>query len=104
MFTKDQGQELLDNTDYELTTINGKKGCKFISKTDSSKYIFIPAGGLYYPSSESIGNSGYYWTTTQYVYDPVSQAYDLRYGTRDVFISAGLSKYRGCPIRPVRQL
>ena len=39
MFTKDQGQELIDNTTSEWTTVNGVNGRKFTSKADSSKLI-----------------------------------------------------------------
>ena len=45
MFTHTQGQELIDNTTSAWTTIKGVNGRKFTSKTDSSKYIFLPAGG-----------------------------------------------------------
>ena len=38
--------ELLSNTNYEYTEINGVKGGKFISKIDPSKYIFLPFAGL----------------------------------------------------------
>ena len=47
MFTQTQGQELIDNTNHTWTTIKGVNGRKFTSKTDSSKYIFLPAGGWY---------------------------------------------------------
>ena len=47
MFTQAQGQELIDGTNSTWTTINGVNGRKFTSKTDSSKYIFLPAGGFY---------------------------------------------------------
>ena len=43
--TKTEFQELLDNTNWIWTTINGVKGWKFTSRTDTSKYIFIPASG-----------------------------------------------------------
>lgn len=45
MPTEAQFQELIDNTDKEWTTVNNVNGYKFTSKTDSTKYIFIPAGG-----------------------------------------------------------
>ena len=57
MFTKEQGQELIDNTDSEWTSINNINGKKFINKNNTSKYIFIPAGGIYMNSSHS-------WTNT----------------------------------------
>ena len=56
MFTQTQGQELLDGTNHTWTTIKGVNGRKFTSKTDSSKYIFLPAGGKWQDSS--LGNKG----------------------------------------------
>lgn len=45
MPTREQLIELIANTTYEWTSINGVNGGKFTSKTDSSKYIFLPAAG-----------------------------------------------------------
>ena len=39
-------QELINNTTHEWTIINEVNGWKFTSKTDTSKYIFIPASGF----------------------------------------------------------
>ena len=65
MFTQAQGQELIDGTNSTWTTINGVNGRKFSSKKDSTKYIFLPAGGYLndttHNASTSIGN---YWSTT----------------------------------------
>ena len=58
MFTKDQGQELIDHTTSTWTTINGVNGRKFTSKTNSSKYIFLPSAST--------------WTTTNYRYQTSS--------------------------------
>ena len=46
MPTNEDCVELLSNTNYEYTEINGVKGGKFINKNDSSKYIFLPFAGL----------------------------------------------------------
>lgn len=70
MFTKDQGQELIDNTTNEWVNIGNKYGRKFTSKTDSSKYIFLPAAGWWGirwgddMSLHGAGESGRYWSTT----------------------------------------
>ena len=37
MFTKDQGQELIDNTTSEWITLNNTNGRKFINKTDTAE-------------------------------------------------------------------
>ena len=59
--TKDEIQELIDNTDSEwVEDFNGTgvNGRKFTSKADTSKYIFIPAAGCC--SNGSVYNVGYY--------------------------------------------
>lgn len=63
--TKEQLQELIDNTNNEQTTVNNVNGCKFTSKTDSSKYIFIPAAGSVLNGSRyGVGNSGIIWSSS----------------------------------------
>lgn len=55
-------EELISNTDYSWTTINGVPGGKFTSRTDSTKYIFIPACGKYYMDTFiENGTAGYIW-------------------------------------------
>ena len=92
MPTRDQYQELIDNTTSTWTTINGVNGRKFISKTDSSKYIFLPAGGglkdtnyvqsnehCYYRSATIWSDSSYACTmSTDATYLPY-QTYSYRY-------------------------
>ena len=59
MPTQTECQELVDNTNSEWvenfhgSSVNGRK---FASKTDTSKYIFIPASG--FRSGSSFGNQG----------------------------------------------
>ena len=55
-------EELSQETTNEWTIINGVNGCKFTSKIDKSKYIFIPASGFRSGSSfNSRGDRGYVW-------------------------------------------
>ena len=64
MFTQTQGYELIDNTNSEWITLNNVNGRKFTSKTDSSKYIFLPAGGEWWNTNHSyVGSWGSYWST-----------------------------------------
>lgn len=51
MPTITQCQELMDNTNYEWTTINGVTGAKLTSKTNPNAYVFFPASGFYYEGS-----------------------------------------------------
>ena len=66
MPTRAQYQELLDETDHSwVTDYNGTgiNGRKFVNKTDSSKYIFIPAsGGAWGGSFFYVGDDGGLWS------------------------------------------
>ena len=65
MPTYDQANELINNTNHTYTTINGKYGMKFTSKTDTSKYIFLPAGGFWNSTSfYGAESEGQYRVTT----------------------------------------
>ena len=68
MPTKAEFDELLSGTTNEwITNYNGTgiKGRKFISKTDTSKYIFIPAAGdCYNDSVRDVGDSSYVWSSS----------------------------------------
>ena len=64
MPTKNQCQDLIDGTNHTWTTINGVNGGKFTSKTDSSKYVFLPAAGYWsYTSFFDAALCCHYWTT-----------------------------------------
>ena len=70
MPTKDDIQELIDNTIHEwVENFNNSNvnGMKFISKTDESKYIFIPAAGNYDNGSvDGVGKYGLIWSSSLY--------------------------------------
>ena len=99
MPTKTQYKEFIDNTDSVWTSINGVNGRKFASKTDASKYIFLPAGGLYRPSIESASSHCLFWSATRSgSYAECIFCTSSNYGTTYNDRSWGFS------IRPVRQL
>ena len=65
MPTEAEFQELIDNTDKKWTHVNSVDGWKFISKTDTSKYIFIPAAGFFDNYNEyDVGTYGYVWSSS----------------------------------------
>ena len=65
MPTETEISELYNNTTNEWVTINGIEGRKFISKTDTSKYIFIPAAGYCYDGSVyNVGGWGNVWSSS----------------------------------------
>ena len=104
MPTQTEIQELLENTenewveDYNGTEINGMK---FTSKTDKSKYIFIPASGFY--SGFSFNNQGHFgsvWASSLEDGYPFN-ALDLYFNSD--YIDADYGNYRcyGLPVRGV---
>ena len=84
MPTSDECEELINNTINEwITNYNGTgvNGRKFTSKTDTSKYIFIPAEG--YCSNGSVyyvGNYGNVWTSSLLTSNP-NGAWYLGFGS-----------------------
>ena len=92
MPTKAEFDELLSGTTNEWTQVNGVNGMKFTSKTDETKYIFIPAAGYCnYGSVHSVGNISYFWSSSLFTSyanyawylgfdsDGYSMYYDYRY-------------------------
>ena len=78
MPTKNECQELYKNTTQSWVTIKGVNGKKFTSKTDTTKYIFIPAAGYYYNGLVSeVGNNGYIWSST--ISSPYNNARFLKF-------------------------
>ena len=64
MPTQSQYNELLTNTTWSWTTINGVAGSKFSNKNDTSKYIFIPVSGYINGTSATSTNTCYIWSKT----------------------------------------
>lgn len=64
---KEEYRELIANTTNTWTTINGVNGYKFTSKSNPSKYIFIPAAGV--AANGNISSQGSFscvWSSTIY--------------------------------------
>lgn len=63
MPTSAEQQELLSNCTWEWTTLKGVYGCKVTGPNGNS--IFLPAAGYrWWSSSNLVGSSGYYWSST----------------------------------------
>ena len=62
--TQSQYNELLTNTTWSWTTINGVAGSKFSNKNDASKYIFIPVSGYINGTSATSTGTCYVWSKT----------------------------------------
>ena len=76
MPTSDECEELINNTtnewisDYNGTGVSGRK---FTHKTDTSKYIFIPAAGLCSGGSvNNVGSYGGVWSSVLHTIYPYS--------------------------------
>lgn len=102
MPTKDELKELLDNTTNEWTTLNGVSGRKFISKTDESKYIFIPAAGNCGNGSvDGVDTYGRVWSSslgTSYH----SYAWDMGFLSGDCSMGDYVYRYGGLSVRGVK--
>ena len=79
MPTKEQCQELKDGTNPTWTTMNGVNGYKLTSKTDSSKYIFLPAGGFWIDTNHFSANDRCYYLTTTWL--KINMAISLAFST-----------------------
>ena len=97
-----QCKKLIDGTNHTWTTINGVNGRKFTSKTDSSKYIFLPAGGRWNNvTMENRSGYGYYWSTTWY---SKNSAYYLCNVTNGNSYLEYNHRYIGHSVRAIQQI
>lgn len=96
----DQIKELIDNCNWEWTTLNGVYGCKVTSKKNG-KSIFLPAAGYRYNTSIGGSGTGNYWSRSLRSDNPLG-AYDLVFGS-DYVNKASDYRWDGQSIRPVRR-
>ena len=85
MPTRTEIVELIDNTDYTWTPINGINGGKFTSKTNPNAYVFFPAAGLYVSNGSLLGRGVYcnVWSSTPNINDTV---YDLYFDSQEMYV------------------
>lgn len=103
MPTEAEFNELLNGTtnewffNYNDTGVSGRK---FTSKTDTSKYIFIPAAGNCYDGSVyDVGYDGYVWSSSLSTSDP-DIAWYLYFSSGNCRMNNFFS-YIGWPVRGV---
>lgn len=102
MPTKADFDELLNGTTNEWITINGVNGYKFTSKTDTSKYIFIPAAGYCLDGPVyGVGSGGSVWSSSLYTSDP-NGAWYLSFNSDSCGMDTGY-RYGGWSVRGVRK-
>lgn len=104
--TKEECQELIDNTDKEWTAIGGVNGVKFMKKSDHSVYVFLPAVG-YFTVDKFVGRDqvAYFWSST---YSSAISAHSMLAGfTEDQgLVTRDWAPYSwrhvGCSVRAVK--
>ena len=101
--TKEDFQELYDNTDSEwVADYNGTgvMGRKFMKKIDHSVYVFFPASGvrddttLYYR-----GTYGDYWSAS---FKSATTVYYMYFSSSGVYPQGANNRRNGRPVRPVQ--
>jgi hypothetical protein len=102
MPTKEQWDELLQNTTNKWTTQNGVQGRLFTAK--NGQMLFLPAAG-YRSDSKLINDcsNGYYWSSSLYTDNP-GNAWDLYFEVgKNCYLYYFNFRNRGYSVRPVRQ-
>ena len=101
--TKEDYQELYDNTDSEwVADYNGTgvAGRKFMKKSDHSVYVFFPASGFYNGTSlNNRGTYGSHWSSSFY---SATNAYGLYFTSSSVNPQNYYGRRFGFSVRPVQ--
>ena len=102
MPTKDEFQELYDNTDSEwVADYHGIAGRKFMKKTNHNVFIFLPAAGVYYGTTLLYrGSGGLYWSRS--VHSSASSGHGLFFNSGGVYPQNDYGRYCGQPDRAVQ--
>ena len=99
MPTREECQELLDNTTQTWTTQNGVNGCLFTASNGNS--LFLPAAGYRLGSSlDYAGSIGYYWSSS--LHTGQSDSARLLGSLSDGCYMGYSYRVFGRPVRPVR--
>ena len=96
MPTKEEWQELLDNTTHAWTTQNGVNGRLFTASNGNS--LFLPAAGI--SGLHYAGSYGYYWSSSLYTGTPYD-AWGFYFYSGYYYLS-NLNRAYGESVRPVR--
>ena len=97
MPTKEEYEELCNNTAVTWTTQNGVNGSLFTASNGNS--IFLPAAGLRSSSLNGAGNSVFYWSNSLYTDNPC-YSWLLYFLSNSCGMSNG-NRSLGFPVRPV---
>ena len=101
MPTKDEIDELIENTTTTWTTRNGVKG-RLVTSKRNSKNIFLPAAGCrVWTLLFNEGSDGRYWSSTPYESDTYIAYYLFFYS--GIFGRDWSDRFNGRPVRPVSE-
>ena len=104
MPTQTEFEELIEGTNNQwVTNYNGTgvNGRKFTSKTDTSKYIFIPAAGSCRDGSVgNVGSDGYVWSSSLSTSSP-NGAWNLNFYSGNCYMNYS-NRFSGQSVRGVR--
>lgn len=94
--------ELINNTTYTFTTINGVSGGKFSKTVDGKeRYVFFPAAGLYDKGSLLSSSYGHFWSSNPgYGSEGSNSAYFLAFSSEGKLINYNKRSY-GRSVRAV---
>ena len=90
-------QELIDNTVYEWTTVNGVNGGLFTSKINGQKIFFPAAGACIYGSIFQVGSIGVYNGS----YVETTAVLNLSFNSEGPQINAELERCMGVTVRGI---
>ena len=99
--TKEEWQELYNNTTVAWTTQNGVNGRLFTASNGNS--IFLPAAGHLLESGPfGVGSGGWYWSSSLNMKEPI-YAWDFHFNTDDYYMDYFGLRCTNRSIRPVRE-
>lgn len=97
--TKEEWQELIDNTTAIWTTQNGINGCRFTA--ENGKTLFLPASGSRWENElDDAGECGRYWSASLLTPRP-SGAWGFSFESEYQSVESG-DRFIGRSVRPVR--
>ena len=99
MPTKEEFDELIDNSTIEWTTLNGVSGGKFTSKKNG-KSIFLPVAGMRENNTLYYNHTSYYWSASLYTDNPI-MAYGVHFYSDFVDTDYYTWRCNGLSVRPV---
>lgn len=96
--SKEEWEELIDNTYASWTTQNGVSGILFVAPNGNS--LFLPAAGVYYDRTFDNENIGCYWSRTLETGFP-TDAWGFEFGPTHQDMNS-IRRYKGCSVRAVK--